>query len=151
MAPEIFQGAHGVASEWWSFGVSLHDFMAGRLPVKSTKGLTYNPSSSRMKSGKESKDLVSNLLQIKPGDRLTAEQIKSHLWFSDVDWAKAAARQIQPPYLPDCSKANCSTGTLDVMNQLGADDEVLPQISAEQDRLFVDYQHNIKVIESDSN
>lgn len=150
MAPEIFKGTHGVASEWWSYAICLHELMAGKLPVQSTKGLAYNPSVSRMKkSSSDAKDLTTKLLQLKPADRLTGEQIKDHGWFADIDWVQIEKREAKPPYLPDCKEANCSTGNLDIMNQLGADVEVIPMITAKQNEQFAQYRHAVTINNED--
>jgi serine/threonine protein kinase len=119
--------------------------LAGSLPVSSTKGLTANPSTRKLGKHADAKDLVEKLLQVKPEDRLTGAQIKQHPWFSDIDWDKAEKRGLTPPYQPDCSQANCSVGTLDVMNQLGADTTVIPKVAAEKHVLFADYHHSIVI------
>eukprot|EP00047_Mylnosiga_fluctuans_P024386 m.160283 g.160283 ORF g.160283 m.160283 type:complete len:532 (-) comp9848_c3_seq10:869-2464(-) len=51
-------------------------------------------------------DLLKNLLQFSPSERYDAPAIKAHPFFADVDWARVAARQVTPPFVPEVSDAS---------------------------------------------
>lgn len=59
----------------------------------------------------EAKDLVRKLVMKNVEDRLGtkkgAEEIKTHPWFSSVDWEKVLNRGIQPPFKPKISGKTC--------------------------------------------
>jgi len=154
MAPEIYGGTHGVESEWWSFGVCLHELLIGSIPVKTSKGLTKTPcfkvNSASISSA--AKDLLPRMLEVNPEARISGEDMKSHAWFQEIDWESLENHTAKPPYVPDTSKANCSTGELDVMSQLGNDSEAeVPSISAKENEKFVLYEYNIAVNADNSN
>ena len=90
MSPEIVSKREyfGGPSDIWACGVILYTLLCGTYPFKSSfekdlykkiqRGhLTYP---SFLSEG--AKDLLSKILVIEPGKRLTAEQILKHRWFS---------------------------------------------------------------------
>jgi len=51
------------------------------------------------------RDLLSQILVVEPNLRLSIEDIKSHKFFSEIDWKKAAKKQLEPvPYKPNPMK-----------------------------------------------
>jgi len=116
-------------------------------PVKTGKGLCANPGMAKLQKSKLSdsfKDLMKQLMVCNPENRIDGAGIKDHAWFKEhVDWDAIEAGTAKPPYIPDCSKANCSTGDLDVMNQLGGDDaDDVPPVSAAENVKFEGYEYN---------
>lgn len=54
------------------------------------------------------KDLIRRLLERNPKRRLGfqgVEEIKSHEWFQDVDWAMLRRRELVPPFIPQFTHA----------------------------------------------
>lgn len=50
---------------------------------------------------KEAKDLIQGLLQTKPSERYTLEDIKNHPWFSSIDFDQLLKLNIDPPFVPE--------------------------------------------------
>lgn len=58
----------------------------------------------------DAKDIVGKLCQLTPGKRLGnlnggARDIKSHLWFKDINWDKLYNRELDAPIKPHLSSA----------------------------------------------
>ena len=53
---------------------------------------------------KDVKDLIVGLLRKNPQERIGSKngstEIKSHPWFSDVNWDQLLNRKVVPPYVP---------------------------------------------------
>lgn len=109
LAPEIIQGKdYTKAIDWWSVGTLIFEMLTGLPPFYSddeenmyrkimTGELTFPPGLSN-----EVKDIVSKFLIRDPEKRLqNAEDIRSHPWFKNLDWAKLESLQITPPFKPD--------------------------------------------------
>jgi serine/threonine protein kinase len=120
LAPEIvskdINGSRGYtrAVDWWAVGVVLYEMMVGRLPfsVKSSndhqnlfekicKDDIYLPDELSV----ESKLIINQLLEKQPPKRLGSsandfEDIKSHVFFNEIDWKKLVEKQIEPPFIP---------------------------------------------------
>ena len=97
MAPEIKSGAgHSFDVDYWSLGILLFELLEGTAPFGysnvSEERVLESPGSVLFSVGKhseESKDLISQLLTVDPGQRLTSfELIRQHAFFSDCneDW-----------------------------------------------------------------
>lgn len=92
-APEMIAGKryHGTQVDIWSCGVILFALICGYLPFEdSNTSMLYK----KIISGdyrcpkfmsEEAKDLVSKILNTKPDERFTIENIKSHKWFRLVN------------------------------------------------------------------
>lgn len=99
MAPEVIIGkGYGAASDYWSLGIMLYEFIYGAVPfgeededpyvvyeqvlehrIKFPNMQEYNP---------HSKQLIEQLLSKNPAMRIggSFENIKNHAWFSSFDW-----------------------------------------------------------------
>ena len=94
MSPEAVESKPATsASDVWALGNTLFQLNAGRLPFKagspyltflSIKALDYIPPDY---FSDDLKSIVGAMLQTAPEDRLDAEGIKAHSYFSDVDFA----------------------------------------------------------------
>ena len=103
MAPEVIQGkARGieVASEWWSCGVIMYEFLTGFPPFQGRKvaeiyrailKLAFVVDIRRCNVSAEAADLVQRLLVVEPRSRLVdAPRVKAHPFFRGVNWSSHA-------------------------------------------------------------
>ena len=92
IAPEVLDRNYTEKCDLWSCGVIMYILLTGRPPFG---GNTDMEIMQRIKSGKfdltkypwgiiskEAKDLIKDLLQLNPGQRLSAEKALKHPWFS---------------------------------------------------------------------
>jgi len=172
MAPEIYSHSHehGVPSEAFSVGVMTHEFLCGFRPY-SKSSAKHQPvcSSSRHEAQKggfgdsvsfllERKEEFSSaaiqftagLLQMEPQLRLGSsgmQQLKEHAWFEGFDWERLGNHQLQAPFKPNTSRANCDTGALDLLE--GVDEEMAVSAKSIADSLqekFNGYELNLQLV-----
>eukprot|EP00906_Rhabdomonas_costata_P013488 RCo019363 len=110
VAPDILLGkpyTHSV--DWWCFGVLLFRMLCGALPFAGPKDQQIFRSilqekvdfSSYRWLSPAARDLICGLLEKAEGDRLTAAEIRPHLFFEDLDWDAVEAKACPPPgYTP---------------------------------------------------
>ncbi|XP_017034205.1 microtubule-associated serine/threonine-protein kinase 3 [Drosophila kikkawai] len=101
IAPEvILRQGYGKPVDWWSMGIILYEFLIGCVPFfgETTEELfahTVNddiewPDSEDWPVQTEAKDIISQLLQQNPRDRLGTQtgalEMKEHEYFLGMDW-----------------------------------------------------------------
>lgn len=96
LAPEIALGNNYTeAVDWWSFGIILYEMICGDLPFehkdksRMMRMIAYQDLKFKKWFSKESKDLISKLLEKDPINRIGsngAEEIMSHPFFKDINW-----------------------------------------------------------------
>ncbi|XP_017086271.1 microtubule-associated serine/threonine-protein kinase 3 [Drosophila eugracilis] len=101
IAPEvILRQGYGKPVDWWSMGIILYEFLIGCVPFfgETTEELfahTVNddiewPDSEDWPVQSEAKDIISQLLQQNPRDRLGTQtgalEMKEHEYFLGMDW-----------------------------------------------------------------
>lgn len=110
LAPEILlKKGHGLASDWWNMGMVLYEMLTGLPPWYTTdRQLLFE----RLKSAKLTfpghisgiaSDFISKLLVRDPHQRLGgngSEEVKSHPFFTGIDWQLLFDRRYQPPFNP---------------------------------------------------
>lgn len=111
LAPEIIRSqGYTKAVDWWSLGVLIYEMLTGQPPFTAK-----NPIDQYQKilecdlswpedMSAEAKDLIQNLLKVKPCERFGTNgtsDIRNHDWFKSIDFEQILARKITPPYLPD--------------------------------------------------
>ena len=109
MVPEILFGqGYDKTCDWFSFGVVIFEMFCGYHPFKSkTKKIdptiylrkTYIPD----KVGKDAKDLIEKLFVVNPQKRLgfnSAQEVKDHPFFKDIDFDKVINKEYTPPFIP---------------------------------------------------
>ena len=122
-APEVMMGAkYNYKADLWSLGILICELVGGFTPFSRQMSNKYDEGAdpgvglSPIKmielanSGsislprsldKVTRDLILKLLVPDPNQRLELAEVKSHRFFKPIDWSKAAARQLEPPYIPD--------------------------------------------------
>ena len=109
LAPEILFGqGYDKTCDWFSFGVSLFEMFCGYHPFRSNSKKidptiylrkTYIPD----KVGKDAKDLIEKLFVNNPKKRLgykSANEVKNHPFFKDIDFNKVLNKEYKPPFVP---------------------------------------------------
>lgn len=170
MAPEIYARGHkhGIASEWFSLGVCLHEFLLGRRPYDQKKiqaSAKMDPEGARQafplkylrQAGhvaKHARTFCAQLLDFDPSMRLggagedervqrlsALERLQAHPWFADFPWEEVKARKYPAPFQPDVTRANCDTGITDVEEMLSEKPKPTPIQRSEQVK-FAGYSYN---------
>lgn len=99
-APEIWQVDDITpAADWWSVGALLYEIITGQaLSIAHPWGIkTHTELHLQNKISPEAKSLLRELLRVTPSERLGSgvngvEEIKSHPYFSGVNWAWLCSR-----------------------------------------------------------
>lgn len=119
MAPEIYKAPHqhGTASEWFSVGVTLHEFLTGCRPFpvskfqmscaagKTITSINFSILKQSDRVSADAKDFIEQLLDISPISRLGSknglEDFKSHNWLIDYDWTSVSKGKSKAPIIPN--------------------------------------------------
>jgi len=145
LAPEIVEGkGHGQAVDWWSLGSILYEMLTGMPPF-------YNNDREKLfnsiKSGqvkfpkylsKEAVDLLQKFFVKDPEKRLGSgpnglNDIKSHPFFSSIDWDSILAKKIKPPFTPklksptDTRYIDQEFTNLSIKESIGTGDSLNPE------------------------
>ncbi|KAG5667593.1 hypothetical protein PVAND_015569 [Polypedilum vanderplanki] len=133
LAPEIIQNrGHNKGVDFWAFGILIFEMLVGKPPFRgedfyAVQDLILNRKIEWPKNfDLVAKDLIKKLLTVDRTKRLGcmrngAKDIKSHRWFSEVNWTDVYNRKYDPPIKP-------KTGTLttnfeDYGDNFGDDEE----------------------------
>merc|ERR1719312_1727049 len=112
IAPEIIHyQPYGKSVDWRAYGVLLYEMLVGQPPFDGEdeeelfSAITDQTVSYPKSISKEAKDICKGLLVKNPDKRLGCmekggEEIKTHLFFKMINWAKVEAREVQPPFKP---------------------------------------------------
>ncbi|KAI9203541.1 molecular mechanism For the regulation of protein kinase B Akt By hydrophobic motif phosphorylation [Polychytrium aggregatum] len=113
LAPEVICGLeNSFGADWWAFGVVIFEMLCGYHPFYSDdrEQIRYNILHSVVEypdhCSPESKDIISRFLQRNPSLRLGASaadglEIRSHPFFSSIDFTKLFNKEILPPFRPE--------------------------------------------------
>ena len=112
LAPEIIMGqGHSTEADWWSLGIISYEMAVGRAPFEgenkilvmrsiAEEKIDYQPLKKR---SHDFQHLIRRLLVHNPKSRLgfnSANEIKTHPFFADIDWIKLSKKELHPPFIP---------------------------------------------------
>lgn len=112
LAPEILkEEGHTKAVDWWSLGIFIFEMLVGRPPFQSEninelyEYILRAPIMYPHTLSTNAISLLKGLLERDPNRRLgsgpsDATDIKSHPFFSTLDWQAMYNRQLPPPFVP---------------------------------------------------
>ena len=115
-APEVIANeGHGCPVDHWALGIVIYEMMSGENPFW-YEGITdlqlledivnAAPYPIQCDEGECSDvclDLISQLLDKDPENRLMGNNVTSHPWFDSIDLNKARRMEVRAPWAPDCS------------------------------------------------
>ena len=109
LAPEILFGqGYDKTCDWFSFGVVIFELFCGYHPFRS-KNKKIDPTIYLRKTyipdkvPKDAKDLIEKLFANNPKKRLgykSADEVKNHPFFKDIDFNKVLNKEYKPPFVP---------------------------------------------------
>jgi serine/threonine protein kinase len=144
MAPEAIQRrGYGCGVDWWALGILTYEVLAGAAPfiADTTKGIHEKILLGKYRTPSHftpgAQDLIRGLLQER-SRRLGcmddgAEGVKTHAWFSTIDFNEVLHRRVPSSYVPTVRSAADTSQFYRVME--GVDDD-LPALSAQEQALF---------------
>jgi p90 ribosomal S6 kinase len=116
MAPEVVnRKGHSYVADWWSFGVLMYEMLTGSLPFQGGNRKDTMVQILKAKLGMpqflspDAQSLLRALFKRNPANRLGAggvKEIKSHCFFSTIDWEKLYKKDVIPPFKPAVSRAD---------------------------------------------
>ncbi|PRQ25413.1 putative protein kinase AGC-RSK-2 family [Rosa chinensis] len=108
VAPEIITAkGHGFEVDWWSLGVLLYEMLYGTTPFRGSnrKETFYRILTKAPELTGEAtplRDLIKNLLEKDPKQRIGLDEIKGHEFFRGIRGRWDSVAQLpRPPYIPE--------------------------------------------------
>ncbi|XP_077971232.1 rhodopsin kinase grk7-a-like isoform X2 [Styela clava] len=120
MPPEmLMKQPYAYGADWFALGCTIYEMCEGRNPFfvrdkvskkmdqqKTIEKTCQTKESYKRDHSKDLIDLIGKLLEKNVEDRLakdekSAHEIRNHPYFSDMDWEKLEAGEIQPPFVPN--------------------------------------------------
>ena len=144
LAPEIIEGkGHGLAVDWWSLGSILYEMLTGFPPFYNNdrEKLFNSIKAVQVKFpeflSKEAVDLLKKFFNRDPEKRLGSgpnglNDIKSHPFFSTINWESLLNKKIKPPFKPrlknpaDLKYFDADFTTLPIKESMGTGDSLEP-------------------------
>ncbi|CAG2219521.1 SGK3 [Mytilus edulis] len=114
LAPEVLRKQpYDKTVDWWCLGAVLYEMMYGLPPFYSRDtaemydNILYKPLRLRTNVSSAARSILEGLLQKEKEQRLGAKkdfhEIKTHSFFSDINWDDLDKKKIHPPYNPNVS------------------------------------------------
>ncbi|KAL8945080.1 MAG: hypothetical protein Q9216_000064 [Gyalolechia sp. 2 TL-2023] len=112
LAPEVIRNSgHGTAVDWWAFGILVFEFLVGNPPfwdnnpMKIYEKICVGKIKFPAEMDPDARSLISGLCAVNPTHRLGnltggVEKVKSHSFFSTIDWDALYYRKIKGPIIP---------------------------------------------------
>lgn len=133
LAPEIILNkGHGTGVDWWTLGVLIYETMVGEAPfyaddpMQTYQLIVKNKIIVPKFIGETTRDLIKKLLSTDLTERLGClkngvDDIKTHSFYSKIDWENMYNKHVKPIYVPKL------TGAADTSNFDPYDEEPVDQ------------------------
>lgn len=117
LAPEVLEdNDYGRAVDWWGVGVVMYEMMCGRLPFYSRDHevlfelILMEEVKFPARLSTDAKGLLTGLLIKDPTQRLGGgtddyKEVKTHVFFSTINFDDLMAKKIEPPFKPEVGDA----------------------------------------------
>ncbi len=118
LAPEVLQGGtYGFNYDWWGFGILLYEMLVGVPPfMDDNKQILYRkivdeePSFNFLghdiTTSDNAKDLIFQLLQKNPTERIKPRDIPLHKWFQEIKFGDVFLGKYKSPFVPKIKGLN---------------------------------------------
>lgn len=150
LAPEIIHGqGYGIAVDWWSLGILVHEMACGYPPFfgdnpfdiykKILDGKFSFPFNLRIP--KSTQSVIRGFLVNNRSKRLGSgsggfSKVKSHKFFKGVEWNSAAKQLIMPPVVPTVASEG-DTSNFDFFPEEGVEESC--KLTQEQREMFYEF------------
>lgn len=115
-SPEVVRlNRHGKESDWWSFGIFVHELICGYPPYFDSEppGLYQKICNDPIEYPTYVQPIVRDLMaktlekdRFKRLGYLGAEEIMKHHWFNNFPWQRLCYHKIKAPFIPNLSGPN---------------------------------------------
>ena len=110
IAPEILIGKeYNFSVDIWSLGILIYEMLTGNPPfISENKKHLYElitkeePNFDLPSLSEDARNLLRQMLQKDPENRITEEKIKRNKFFRKIDFEKLILRKLEPPFIPLC-------------------------------------------------
>lgn len=112
IAPEILQELdYGASVDWWALGVLMYEMLAGQPPFEADneddlfESILNDDVLYPVWLSRDAVNVLEQFMTKNPSRRLGCtsggeKMIRSHLFFSSVDWTALEERKVTPPFIP---------------------------------------------------
>lgn len=107
MSPEMLtQQEYGIEIDLWALGILLYEMLTEKTPFysqnrnKMITDIINSPPDLISIHDKKAANLIKNLLIKDPKKRFTIQDVKSHVFFADMDWEMVMNKKYQPTFIP---------------------------------------------------
>ena len=132
MAPEIYDGKHGVAADFFALGVTLFFLSTGKHPFTKLPPIDWEPAEHLSQS---MRSCLGTMMCKASQERIkNSKEFQENSWFDGFDWEMLKNGDIVPEFIPNLKQANCDTGHHDATDALFGEKEKPPELTSAQSK-----------------